>query len=74
MISNSEVLVSYPARAFRLGLVSTLLSSSTLSWFVPLLNKSAHGWDIFEAFIEEFKTCFGDMNTIRTSINRIIEL
>ena len=64
----------YPIQASRVGLVGTLLSGSTLSWFAPLLEQKSPLLDDFEAFIEEFKACFGDTDSVRTTINKICRL
>ena len=64
----------YPTQASRVGLVGTLLSGSALSWFAPLLEKKSPLLDNFEAFIEEFKACFGDTDSVRTAINKIRRL
>ena len=57
----------YPTQASRVGLVGTLLCGSALSWFAPLLEQKSPLLDDFEAFIEEFKACFGDMDNVRNS-------
>ena len=57
----------YPTDASRVGLISTLLSSSTLAWFAPLLEKESALLNNFEEFISEFKACFGDTDSIRTN-------
>ena len=49
----------------------TLLSGSTLSLFAPLQEQKSSLLDGFEAFIEEFKACFGDTDSIMTTINKI---
>ena len=64
----------YPTQASRVGLVGTLLSGSTLSWFAPLLEQKSPLLEDFEAFIEEFKACFGDTDSVRTTINKIRRL
>jgi hypothetical protein len=64
----------YPTQASRVGLVGTLLSGSALSWFAPLLEQQSPLLDNFEAFIEEFKACFGDTDSVRTAINKIRRL
>ena len=64
----------YPTDASRVGLVGTLLSGMTLVWFAPLLGKNSHLLNNFEEFISEFKACFGDTDSVRTTINKIRRL
>ena len=64
----------YPTDASRVGLVGTLLSGSALAWFAPLLEKESPLLNNFEEFISEFKACFGDTDSIRTTINKIRRL
>ena len=61
----------YPTDASRVGLIGMLLSGSTLAWFGPLLEKQSLLLNNFEDFISEFKACFGDIDNIRTTINKI---
>ena len=58
----------YPTDASRVGLVGTLLSGTTLAWFAPLLEKESPLLNNFEEFISEFKTCFGDTDSAKTTI------
>ena len=64
----------YRTQASRVGLVGTLLCGSALSWFAPLLEQKSPLLDDFEAFIEEFKACFGDTDSVKTTINKIRRL
>ena len=64
----------YPTDASRVGLVGTLLSGTALAWFAPLLEKNSPLLNNFEEFISEFKACFGDTDSIRTTINKIRRL
>ena len=65
----------YPTDASRVvGLVGSLLSGSALAWFAPLLEKESPLLNSFEEFISEFKSCFGDSDSIRTTINKIRRL
>ena len=64
----------YPTDASRVGLVGTLLSGTTLAWFAPLLEKESPLLNNFEEFISEFKACFGDTDSVRTTINKIRRL
>ena len=57
----------------RVGMVRTLLIGTTLSWFVPLLQKSPI-LDNFDEFVKEFQACFVDTDNMRTSINKIRRL
>ena len=61
----------YPTDASRVGLVGTLLSGTTLAWFAPLLEQGSPLLNNFVEFISEFKTCFGDTDNVRTTINKI---
>ena len=63
----------YPTDASRVGLVGTLLSGTTLAWFAPLLEKESPLINNFE-FISEFKECFGDTDSVKTTINKIQRL
>ena len=64
----------YPTNASRVGLVGTLRSDSALAWFALLLEKESPLLNNFEEFISEFKACFGDTDSIRTTINKIQRL
>ena len=64
----------YPTDASRVGLVGTLLTGTTLAWFAPLLEKNSPLLNKFEDFINEFKACFGDTDSVRTTINKIRRL
>ena len=61
----------YPTDASRVGLVGTLLTSTILSWFAPLLETNSPLLNNFEEFIKELKACFGDTDSARTAINKI---
>ena len=65
----------YPIDASRAGLVSTLLSDTTLAWFAPLLEQESPMLNKFGEFIlSEFKACFGDTDSVSTKINKIRRL
>ena len=64
----------YPTDASRVGLVGTLLSGTALAWFAPLLEKNSPMLNNFEEFMSEFKSCFGDTDSVRTAINKIRRL
>ena len=64
----------YPTDSARIGSVGTLLTSTILPWFAPLLEKKCPILDHFDAFIEEFQACFGDTDSVRTTINKIRRL
>ena len=61
----------YPTDSSRVGLVGTLLTGIALSWFAPLLETNSPLLNNFEEFIKEFKACFGDTDSARTTINKI---
>jgi hypothetical protein len=50
----------YPTGPVQIGLIDTLLLSTTLTWFTPLLKHQSPLFDNFEAFIKEFNATFGD--------------
>ena len=64
----------YPTDTSRVGLVGTLLTGTALSWFAPLLEKGSPVLQDFDAFIKEFQACFGDTDSVRTTINKIRRL
>ena len=64
----------YPTDASRVGLVGTLLSGTTLAWFAPLLEQESPLLNNFEEFISKFKACLGDIDSVRTTINKIRRL
>ena len=64
----------YPTDSARVGLVGTLLTGTTLAWFAPLLEKKCPILDNFDEFIKEFQACFGDTDSMRTTINKIRRL
>ena len=64
----------YPTDVSRVGIVGTLLSVLALAWFAPLLEKESPLLNNFEDFLSEFKACFGDIDNIRTTINKIRRL
>ena len=64
----------YPIDVARVGLVGTLLCGTTLAWFTPLLGKKSPLLEDFEAFFKEFQASFGDIDSTRTTINKIRRL
>ena len=64
----------YPTDSARVGLVETLLTGTTLAWFAPLLEKKCPILDNFDEFVKEFQACFGDTDSMRTTINKIRRL
>jgi hypothetical protein len=64
----------YPTYASQVGLIGTVLSGRALAWFAPLLEKSSPLLNNYEEFISECKACFGDTNSITTTINKIRRL
>ena len=67
-------LSQYLTDASRVGLVGTLLSGSALAWFALLLETESPLLNNFEEFLSEFKAFFGDIDSIRTTINKIRQL
>ena len=61
----------YPTDSSQVGLVGTLLTGTTLSWFTPLLEANSPLLNNFEEFIKEFKACFGDTDSVGMAINKI---
>jgi hypothetical protein len=61
----------YPTDSSRVGLLGTLLTSTTLLWFVPLLVEENSLRNNFDEFTKEFKACFEDTDNVRTTINAI---
>jgi aldehyde:ferredoxin oxidoreductase len=56
------------------GLLGTLLTGTVLAWFAPLLERQSLVLEDFEGFIKEFQACFGDSDSVRTTINKIRRL
>jgi hypothetical protein len=54
-----------------MGLVGTLLSSLALAWFALFLEKQSPLLQDFEDFIKEFQASVGDIDSVRTTINKI---
>ena len=65
---------NYPTDASRVGLVGSLLSGSAISWFAPLLEKTSPLLSNFKEFIKDFQACFGDTDSVRTTINKLRRL
>jgi hypothetical protein len=63
--------MQYPTDSSQVGLVGILLTHTTLSWFAPLLEENSPILNNFEEFINEFKACVRDMDTVRMAINKI---
>jgi hypothetical protein len=68
---NNQVRLVIQTDSSRVGLVGTLLTGPTLSWFAPLLEANSPLLNNFEEFIKEFKACFGDTDSVKTAINKI---
>mgnify|MGYP000158491473 CR=1 FL=1 len=51
--------------------MGTLLTGIALSWFTPLLETNSPLLNNLEEFIKEFKGCFGDTDSARTTIDKI---
>ena len=54
-----------------MGFIGTLLRGTLLAWFAPLLEKESPLLNNLKEFISEFKAYFGDITSVRTSINKI---
>ena len=57
-----------------MGLVGTLLTSTALAWFAPLLEKHSPLLEDSGGFIKEFQASFGDIDNMRKTINKIRQL
>ena len=64
----------YPTDATRMGLVGTLLTGQTLSWFVPLFEKNAAILSSFKAFLGVFSKAFGEHDKICLATTKICSL
>ena len=64
----------YPMDAARVGLVGTLLTGQTLSWFLPLFEKNAAILSNFEAFLEVFSEAFDEHDKIQSATMKICNL
>jgi hypothetical protein len=64
----------YPSDASQVGLVKTLLIGIALTWFAPLLEKKSLVLENFETFIAKFQATFSDIDSVRTTINKIQRL
>ena len=58
----------------QVGLVGTLFVGTALAWFSPLLENKSSIVDSFGTFINEFQASFGDIDSVRTTINKIRRL
>jgi hypothetical protein len=58
----------------RIGFVRTLLTGTTVAWFVPILETSSPLLQDFDAFMAEFEAVFGDSDKARTSANKLRRL
>ena len=52
----------YPTPTSQVKLIGTLLTGTTLNWFFPILEKNSPLLYDFEGFMEEFVTCFGEVD------------
>jgi hypothetical protein len=68
----------HPRRYFdnttRVGFVGTLLARTAAAWFAPILETSSPLLQVFNAFMAEFQTVFGDSDKARTSANKLRRL
>ena len=59
----------YPTDISQVRLVGILLIGTRLDWFAPFLQKSPLLHD-FDGFVKEFQDSFGDIEGVRTTINK----
>ena len=64
----------YPTEESRVGLVGTLLTGQTLSWFAPLFEKRSPILSNFETFLEAFAEAFGEHDKARWATTKIRSL
>jgi hypothetical protein len=57
----------YPTNLAQVRFIGTLLSSTTLAWFTPLLKHQSPLFNDFEAFLEKFNATFGNFDKTCTS-------
>jgi len=55
----------------QVGFIGTLLSSTTLAWFTPLLEQQSPLLNHFEAFIGDFGASFSDSNKECTTTSKL---
>ena len=67
-------LQQYSTDITRVGLVGTLLTRQSLSWFAPLFKKNATILSNFEAFLRAFSEAFGEHDKIRLATMKICSL
>lgn len=65
---------SYPDNFTKIEFVDSLLSSISLSWFAPLLEKNSHVLNNFETFMREFSFIFRESDRIRVAETKIKNL
>jgi hypothetical protein len=58
----------------RIGFIRTLLTGTTVTWFVPILETSSPLLQDFDAFMAEFEAVFGDNDKARTLANKLRRL
>ncbi len=61
----------YPNDQTQVGLIGTLLSGTTLTWFTPLLECQSPFLNNFEAFLKNFGASFDDSNKEHTTLLEI---
>ena len=64
----------YPTEESRVGLVGTLLTGQTLSWFAPLFEKRPPILSNVETFLEAFAEAFGEHVKARWATTKILSL
>jgi hypothetical protein len=52
----------YPTNLAQVRFIGTLLSSTAIAWFAPLLEHQSPLLNNFEAFFKEFNATFGDLD------------
>jgi hypothetical protein len=55
----------------QVGLIGTLLSNTTLTWFAPLLEQQSPHINDFETFLGEFGASFSDLKKNCTTISKL---
>ena len=61
----------YPDGTTQVGFVGTLLSSTTLSWFAPLMERNSPLLNDLDAFLEALTATFGDSDRERVAETKI---
>lgn len=64
----------YPDAISKVAFVGTLLDGTALTWYAPLVERNDPVLHDYNMFIQEFKACFGDTDSVRLAINKIRQL